>query len=552
MMDIVMANQGGCEARATIVTPDAHQRLEAGDLEGQPGRVGRVDHRRDVLVRARRLLRGAAIGAAADEDAARGELVDEVAPAPVAQRLVATHRAPGAVTGRPEGERHAPLGSGEHVRARAHAAADEHGLAEIAKQDRERGVARAPGSRRALAIRALYDHVLALGATARVDRFLHSAGGSLDVPWRIVTMLRQLAPRVEVVVPYKAMSAATLVCIGADAIVMGPKAELGPFEPQLTFQRATGIRVVEEQLGLEDLFANLHFLRRRVGIREPAALGAPLVEELPVTLIGQVERTRASIRSVARKLLRLRAEPQDEAVTRRLVRSLAGWSRPHGHAIVRGEADELGFPIVDPSPTLAARMWELYTEYEGLCQQRTPFDPESFLGPEEERVARVVLGCIESRDVAHHLAGEVRVRRRRRLPRRLTFVLNLSVGAPLAAAGARDLRDELLRGIEHRTRELVRDEIRRHGVPCGHDTSLQTEWLEIEGWRGIGAHGYAARRGCSARRSSASGQVLTTSRARHQPRRATSTPWRSHPSSPTRCASLEITNRAPASRAMRT
>jgi hypothetical protein len=335
-------------------------------------------------------------------------------------------------------------------------------------------------------VRALHDHVLALGTTARVDLFLHSAGGSLDVPWRIVTMLRQLAPRVEVLVPYKAMSAATLVCVGADAIVMGPRAELGPFEPQLTFQRATGSgRVVEEQLGLEDLSAYLHFLRRRVGIRDAAALGAPLVEELPVTLIGQIERTRASIRSVARKLLRSRAAPQDEEVTRRIVRSLAGWSRPHGHAIVRCEAHELGLPIVDPSPTLAARMWELYTEYEGLCQQRTPFDPDSFLGAEEERVARVVLGCIESRDLAHHLAGEVRVRRRRRLPRRLTFVLNLSVGAPPAAAEVRDVRDELLRGIEHRTRELVRDEIQRHGVPCGHDTSLHTEWLEIEAWRGM-------------------------------------------------------------------
>lgn len=333
------------------------------------------------------------------------------------------------------------------------------------------------------AVRTLYEHVIAAGASSRIDLFLHSAGGSLDVPWRIATMLREAAPHVAVLVPYKALSAATLLCLAADEIVMGPKAELGPFDPQLTFQHTTGRRVVDQQLGLEDVSAYLHFMRRRVGISDPVALGAPLAEELPCTLLGEVERTRANVRTLARKLIALRATRCDAAAVGAVVRSLAGWSRQHGHAIVRAEARELGLPVVEPPAALARDLWALYVEYEELCRQRTPFDPETFLDGADEREARVVVGCIESRERADHLTGTLRVRRRRRVPHHLSLTINVSLGRSLD-----DARAELGKELEERVRQLLREEARRQGVTVGFGTSLVNEWTGVEGW----AH--AARR----------------------------------------------------------
>ena len=115
-------------------------------------RVGRVHHRRDVLVGFRRLLRDAAHRRALHDDAARGELVHHRAAFPGLQRLVPAHRAPGAVAGRAEGERLGFLRSGEHVGAGTHRAADQHRLARRAQRPRHVGMTRAEGARRAFPV----------------------------------------------------------------------------------------------------------------------------------------------------------------------------------------------------------------------------------------------------------------------------------------------------------------------------------------------------------------------------------------------------------------
>ncbi len=83
------------------------------------------------------------------------------------------------------------------------------------------------------AVRPMYDHVRALGfeGVPRIDLFLYSQGGVVDVPWRMVTMLREYCQELNVLVPYKAHSAATPIALGANQIVMGKKRELGPIYP---------------------------------------------------------------------------------------------------------------------------------------------------------------------------------------------------------------------------------------------------------------------------------------------------------------------------------
>src|SRR5687767_4265138 len=71
------------------------------------------------------------------------------------------------------------------------------------------------------AIRPMYDHVRNIAEAGRIDLYLYSRGGAVDVPWRIVSMLRERCNEVNVLVPYRAQSAATMIAIGCDHIVMG-------------------------------------------------------------------------------------------------------------------------------------------------------------------------------------------------------------------------------------------------------------------------------------------------------------------------------------------
>jgi ATP-dependent protease ClpP protease subunit len=57
-------------------------------------------------------------------------------------------------------------------------------------------------------------------AAKGVDLFIHSNGGSGTSPWRIVNRIREYTKDFTVLVPHHAFSAATLIALGADKIIM--------------------------------------------------------------------------------------------------------------------------------------------------------------------------------------------------------------------------------------------------------------------------------------------------------------------------------------------
>lgn len=65
---------------------------------------------------------------------------------------------------------------------------------------------------------------------------INSPGGIGLAAERIITICRNYSKtgEYEVIVPNKAKSAATMVCLGASLIHMGPSSELGPIDPQIT------------------------------------------------------------------------------------------------------------------------------------------------------------------------------------------------------------------------------------------------------------------------------------------------------------------------------
>lgn len=54
------------------------------------------------------------------------------------------------------------------------------------------------------AVRPLYDHLRQMGHVKKLDLFVYSTGGAIDVPWRIVTALRTTADEWQVLIPFRA------------------------------------------------------------------------------------------------------------------------------------------------------------------------------------------------------------------------------------------------------------------------------------------------------------------------------------------------------------
>lgn len=75
-----------------------------------------------------------------------------------------------------------------------------------------------------------------------IDLILHSPGGTAEAAEAIVEYLRGRFPGLRVIVPVAAMSAATMMAMAADEIVMAAHSQLGPIDPQLTIATPEGPR----------------------------------------------------------------------------------------------------------------------------------------------------------------------------------------------------------------------------------------------------------------------------------------------------------------------
>lgn len=70
-----------------------------------------------------------------------------------------------------------------------------------------------------------------------LDLMLHSPGGSPFMAEWLVSMLRSRFEPIRAIVPHSAKSAAAMVALAADELLMDERGELGPIDPQLVFPR---------------------------------------------------------------------------------------------------------------------------------------------------------------------------------------------------------------------------------------------------------------------------------------------------------------------------
>jgi hypothetical protein len=346
------------------------------------------------------------------------------------------------------------------------------------------------------AVRPIYDHLRAVGPAKKIDLFIYSVGGLTDVPWRIVTTIREFAGNFAVLVPYKALSAATMIALGADEIVMGRKGELGPIDPLLSVQRGgEGGTIVQEQVAIEDIMSYVRFVREKVGLSDQSALAGPmsaLAEKLGPHVLGQVNRAHSHIRSVARKLLTARSKqaPPDEQRIQVIVEALAEKTYQHGHAIGRLEAQEIGLRVVRARDQQETLMWQLYEAYEELCALRRPIDPRTFIpASQDEHVEPVTMGCIESSAMSHHFTADLKGRVRRQMPPQLTLSLNFSLQLPPGAqaqqlgANAQQIIQQMLQQVQLQAQALIQQELRNQMPVVGLELWTQNgAWQRMDDW----------------------------------------------------------------------
>lgn len=343
------------------------------------------------------------------------------------------------------------------------------------------------------AVLPLYRHLLELpeedSARRTLDLLIYSRGGNVSVPWRIVSMLREFAGRFNVLIPFRAHSAATMIAIGADDIVMGRKGELGPIDPSLNRRGVPEGTGAPQQISVEDVTSYISFMRNRAGLNDQSAVAqvvSQLANHLEPLTIGQVNRLYSHIRLVARKLLSSREEKLDESKAAAVIDALTEKLYSHGHALGRTEAHELGLPVVNADDTTERLIWDLYEDYAAELELEFPVDPEQRLteaGSDELTVADLILAEIESVQRRDVFKMSVRLARQRQVPPNPTINVNLNLNLPpeiqpnQLPAGIQQFLQGQMQNVTRQVAEIVRQELAKQSPITGMNvTAFGGRW----------------------------------------------------------------------------
>jgi len=230
-----------------------------------------------------------------------------------------------------------------------------------------------------------------IGKTKNIDLFLYSSGGDTMLPWRLVSMIREYCDKLSVLVPYKAHSAATMIALGADEVVMTDLSELSPIDPST----ANIFNPQDPQnpqakipISVEDVMAYFDLAKNKFGIKndeELAKIFNKFVESNPQIhplALGNVNRIHNLIRILAKRLLKSHKTPMKEEEIEKIVDYFTEKLYSHQYFIGRREAKEdLGLKtVVYADENLAKVMTELYEEYAKEMGLGKIWNPENELG----------------------------------------------------------------------------------------------------------------------------------------------------------------------------
>lgn len=241
-----------------------------------------------------------------------------------------------------------------------------------------------------------------IGVTKKISLIIYSRGGNTLTGWSLVNLLKQFTPELQVIIPSKAHSTATLIALGAGTIMMTKQATLGPIDPSvngpLNPQAPGPNPMARIPVSVESINSYIEFAKS-IGVKEEkmSEIVMDLASKIHPIVLGDVYRSRSQIRMLGTRLLSAHLKDQDNIS--KILDFLCSESGSHDYMIYRREArDELGLNIAKPTTEQYLTIKNLHDDYKEELQLITPFDPNVELGKENEKDYMLVRGIIESID----------------------------------------------------------------------------------------------------------------------------------------------------------
>lgn len=260
-----------------------------------------------------------------------------------------------------------------------------------------------------------FRHLNKIPPDKKIDLFLFTKGGDVHTALRLVQLIYEFTNRFSVIVPHKAYSSGTLICLGASEIVMTKMAELSPIDPNITSSfnpSDPGNMNAKIAINVEDVYAYFNVAREVLNLKSDESIVKifnQLTDKVHPLAIGSIQRTYMLIRSIARKLLLMHIDSSMEERVNGIINYLTEDLFSHSYMIARKEAlGGIGLPVVFPDSELERKIGKLYELYKRDLLLEKPFYPEECA--DEAGKFSVCSGFIESaiRTDTYYFNGVIR------------------------------------------------------------------------------------------------------------------------------------------------
>lgn len=204
----------------------------------------------------------------------------------------------------------------------------------------------------------------------KADLMIVSNGGEPNAAEKLLMMCRErFTEEFNVIIPNQAKSAATMIALGSDKILMGYLSELGPIDPQLI--------VGQTNVPAQAFLGGLEHIRDRIKDKkspDPVNMYIPLLSQLRPEIIQICENAISHSKEFAEKWLKQYMFKGKNAQASKVAKSLSEGKvyKSHGKVIDFKEAKnvlKLNVELIDKESKLWSLIWELYNRQMHFLQQ---------------------------------------------------------------------------------------------------------------------------------------------------------------------------------------
>ncbi|MBI4456486.1 MAG: serine protease [Acidobacteria bacterium] len=259
-------------------------------------------------------------------------------------------------------------------------------------------------------------HLSDIGKSEKLDLVLYSRGGNTLTGFTLANALREFSDNVNVLVPFRAHSCATLIALSANAVIAGPFAQLSPIDPSITTPHGPTIQQGGENkfipVSVDDVANFFQLAKQEAGLKEEAHMASVLghlCQRVSPLALGAVYRAREQIGMLAKKLLALHMADNEkiEKIVKQLTRELLS----HDYLIGRREARHMGLPVTDATSQEADLMWQIYECVAADLKLSEPLMWEKEAPSSGSKTVTNARGLLESRNVKHVFSSIYQVKR---------------------------------------------------------------------------------------------------------------------------------------------